>query len=1059
MMPPRPRVLLLALAALIVMAGSGLAAPSAPEAARTQSITLRVQTPAYALTASGLRVPGLGTHDVPGAPALPVWADVIELPAGGDYVIRWEADPVITLPVPAPLPAVKVPLPISHVHGDATVVGAGAPPADGQPGFDAVPLADRPDPAIYAADAFYPAALVQAGTAGIQRGRRLLPLRVFPFQYNPLRGELRYHPDIRVTLTLAGPAALPGREADAFGATRVRRGVPEQVAGALRIRTQGRGLYRLTWDDLVAAGVPVTTTAPATFAMSYLGQPIDIQVTGEADGRFDPGDLVIFYAEPYVGRYMTQNVYWFSWGGPAGPRMAVRAAPLDPGPPVTVITRTLHIERDIDYYSTFTDRPKEADHWLDKALVVTAGDTISKTLTWELALSDPVTTTGEAVLRVLVHGGIPIDAAPDLQAVQVSLNGRVVGVYTWDGGVDHRITATVPTAWLDGDPNVVELLASRWLRPDATAYVVYPDWVALTYPSIAGAGDDRLYIEAVAPAATHLAVGGFTGPDVRVYDVRDSRHPVQLTTVQILSHPSATFTLHFWDIAAADPSYFLSTGAALLAPAAIEFDAPSSWATTRHRYDYIAIIHRSLWDAVQPLLDYRSRPAGGGLRVARVDLQDVYDEFSYGRVDPEAIRSFLAYAYRHWNAGETPPRYVLLVGNGTYNFTGVPGWTSPNLVPPYLINVDPWWGETAADNRFVSVDDSDDFLPDMAIGRISAQSPAEVTAVVSKTLAYEALPEGDWQRRVVFVADNCVDPAGNFNAYSEDVRQNWLPAGYDRPKIYYGNPQHLCPLADYDNRAPDGSYLDEMRPAIKAAFNDQALLIQWFGHASQRRWGSVSMFNSVHDVPALNPNTVWPFTVAYSCLTGYFIQDAQSLAEALTSLSANRGSVADLSPSGLHVGDALLLLNRGMIKAVFQDRVARVGDAVNAGKLFYWRYASTFLDVIDTSVLFGDPALTLRLPTHFPPATATPTRTPTPTVTSTWTPTRTPTATSTWTPTSTPTATSTWTPTPASTLTSTPTRTPTMTSTPTVSPTLTALSGRRVFVPMVLHAFDGRRYK
>ena len=165
MMPPRPRVLLLALAALIVMAGSGLAAPSAPEAARTQSITLRVQTPAYALTASGLRVPGLGTHDVPGAPALPVWADVIELPAGGDYVIRWEADPVITLPVPAPLPAVKVPLPISHVHGDATVVGAGAPPADGQPGFDAVPLADRPDPAIYAADAFYPAALVQAGTA------------------------------------------------------------------------------------------------------------------------------------------------------------------------------------------------------------------------------------------------------------------------------------------------------------------------------------------------------------------------------------------------------------------------------------------------------------------------------------------------------------------------------------------------------------------------------------------------------------------------------------------------------------------------------------------------------------------------------------------------------------------------------------------------------------------------------------------------------------------------------------------------------------------------------
>ncbi len=1040
---------LLALVALTMLVGPGLAAMPPAEMARAQSIALRVQTSTYELTAAGLHVPGLGVHDRPGAPALPVWAGVVELPPAGDYVVTWEAGPAIVLPVLAPLPAVKVPLPIVPDIGDAAAVRAGLLTPNDPVGLSAVSLADRPDPAIYAADAFYPAALVQPGAVGVQRGRRLLPLRVLPFQYNPRRGELRYHPDIRVTVTVARPMARPGPEATASSSALVHRGVPEQVAGALRIRTLGRGLYRLTWDDLVAAGVPVTTTAPATFAMSYLGQPVDIQVTGEADGRFDPGDLVIFYAEPYVGRYMTQNVYWFSWGGPAGPRMATRVAPADDSPPVTVITRTLRVERNVDYYSAFTDRPKEADHWFDKALVVTAGDTVSRTLAWDLALSDPVTTTGEAVLRVLVHGGIPIDAAADLQAVQVSLNGRAVGVYAWDGGVDHQITATVPTPWLDDRPAVVELLASRWLRPDSAAYVVYLDWVELTYPSFARATADRLYIEAMAAGATHIAATGFTSPHVRVYDVRDSRHPVLLTTVrpyppsaasgrQPAIHSFSTFDIHFWDIAAAEPSYFLSTEAALLAPAAIELDVPSCWGTPDHRYDYIAIIHRSLWDAVQPLLDYRSRPAGGGLRVARVDLQDIYDEFSYGRVDPEAIRSFLTYAYYHWNAGEERPRYVLLVGNGTYNFTDVPGWSSPNMVPPYLINIDPWWGETAADNRFVCVDGPDDFLPDMAIGRISAQTPAEAMAVVSKTLAYEALPEGDWQRRVVFVADNCTDPAGDFNAYSEDVRQNWLPAGYDRPKIFYGNPLERCPLADYDNRAADGSFLDEMRPAIKAAFNDQALLIQWFGHASQRRWGSVSMFNSVYDVPALDPNTVWPFTVAYSCLTGYFIQNAQSLAEALTSLYADRGSVADLSPSGLHVGSALLILNRGMVKAVFQDRIARVGDAMNAGKLFYWQNASVYLDVIDTSVLFGDPALALRLPTHFPPATATPTRTATPTVSMT--------PTDTASPTTTPIATLTPSPSPTATSTS----SFTATATPTVSPTLTMTPPRRVYMPLLL---------
>ncbi|QLQ07992.1 MAG: hypothetical protein HZY76_19690 [Anaerolineae bacterium] len=43
-------------------------------------------------------------------------------------------------------------------------------------------------------------------------------------------------------------------------------------------------MYRLTYGDLLAAGVPVATTNPATFAMTYLGQPIAIEVTGRMTG-------------------------------------------------------------------------------------------------------------------------------------------------------------------------------------------------------------------------------------------------------------------------------------------------------------------------------------------------------------------------------------------------------------------------------------------------------------------------------------------------------------------------------------------------------------------------------------------------------------------------------------------------------------------------------------------------------------------------------------------------------------------------------------------------------
>jgi len=342
--------------------------------------------------------------------------------------------------------------------------------------------------------------------------------------------------------------------------------------------------------------------------------------------------------------------------------------------------------------------------------------------------------------------------------------------------------------------------------------------------------------------------------------------------------------------------------------------------------------------------------------VAKVDVQDIYDEFSFGRVDPEAIRSFLAYAYHHWNGGEAPPEYVLLVGDGHYDFTGVSGTSLPNLIPPYLIRVDPWLGETAADNRYVSVDGPDDYLPDMHIGRIPARDAADVAAVVSKIIAYEtAAPAGDWQRRVVFVADDCANPDGNFHTLSDEVRLNWLPAAYDARTIYYGNPT-ACPGSDY-------STADDMRNAIKGAFNDGALLMQWFGHASRFRWGSVSMFN-ILDPPNLAANNVWPLTFTYACWSGYFINlinDWQTLGETLL-ITPQRGSVADLSPSGLHLGQALVVLNQGIIRAIFQERIDRLGRAVDAGKAYYFGHSSAWHDVIDSSVLFGDPALRLRLP-------------------------------------------------------------------------------------------------
>ena len=957
---------LVVLLGLTSQVGAATPEPATATAAGPVEIVLRVRTPAYRLDADGLHVAGYSANDAPGAPMLPVWSTVVELPATGEWRLTVEAGETRVIHLDRPLPAVPVPQPIPPAPLGWAV-------ETDRP--DAVPTADRPDPAIYHTNGFYPAGVAHPGQEQWQRGRRLLALRVFPFEYNPVAGIVRYHPDMRITVRVQ-EAGVRGQES---GDRRQRSGdrsqeAPKPAAAsattpcALRINTGARGMYRLTYDELTGADSAIASADPATFAISYLGQKVDIRRIIQAPGRFSPDDMVVFYAEPYQGRYLDHNVYCFTYGGTGSAEMATRLVkPTGSEPKVTEMTRTLHLERDRLYMSTIA-RSNDADHWFDGPI----GPPYAP-ISYTLTLSDTVL-SGDLVLRVLANSG-PAQST-DTRSISLRLNDHDAGTYTWTGLTDYLATATVPASWLDATPNQLGIWPGTG--------ILYPDWIEVTYPAQARAYGNAVHIEDIAAGANEVKVTGFSAPDfpdipdVVVYDLRDPRHPVLIDAPPLeYDYDTAAYAQHFWDEDLPGPTYCLSTDAALAAPVAIEpvtwLSTPSPLHSPDNRADYIAIVHSALWKAIDPLLEHRR--VADGFTVAKVDVQQIYDEFSYGRRDPEAIRTFLSYAYHNWRgpAGDaSPPLYVLLVGDGHYDFTGVSGTTLPNLVPPYLVNIDPWIGETAADNRFVSVDGPDDILPDMSIGRIPAQNPDDVTAVVDKILAYETTAQaGDWQHRAFYVADNCADGAGDFHWLSDQARLGWLPAAYDDRIVYYGNAS-TCPESTANTASG-------MQSGVRAAFDGGAFMLQWFGHSARARWGTpaeyppgqLPIYTLSSNVPAtFNANTTWPITFAYSCWSGYFMNLSQpwyvnymdeTVGEALLVTPA-RGSVADVSPSGLHVGGALVVLNQGMTQAIFQDRIDRMGPAVDASKLYYWSGASGFLDVIDTSILFGDPATRLRLP-------------------------------------------------------------------------------------------------
>ena len=140
--------------------------------------------------------------------------------------------------------------------------------------------------------------------------------------------------------------------------------------------------------------------------------------------------------------------------------------------------------------------------------------------------------------------------------------------------------------------------------------------------------------------------------------------------------------------AAGTASYLAVAASGRKTPAAIVKDRASRLADPTNAADWILITHREIgWDgsgAEQPwvasLVGLRQAQ---GLRTAVVDVADIFDEFGYGLVTPQAIKDFITYAYEHWQA--PAPQYVLLMGDTTYDYKDNRNLGTVNYVPGYLI--------------------------------------------------------------------------------------------------------------------------------------------------------------------------------------------------------------------------------------------------------------------------------------------------------------------------------------------------------------------------------------
>jgi hypothetical protein len=741
---------------------------------------------------------------------------------------------------------------------------------------------------------------------------------------------------ILASLYLAGPVGMAPRAVAAL-ATPVRLGVGVTVDG----------IVQLAPSDLATAGVDLATVDPSTFAMSSQGQPVAIRVTGEGDGKFDPQDRVIFFGQKFRGtqmeeKYTDERVYWLEIGGAAGPRIPdVDAIPQGDLTPPQDVAASVHAEQNTTWWALHCIACLDTqDTWFWADMHALAGQPVAAALPYVVPDPAPGYPAEFRLEEISRNPGLTATSG-----TTVAVNGLSVMNEEWVDKVRKVFTAPLPAGLLVSGVNQVDL-GTRTVSGNGGW--VYANYWEVDYRRLFRAWQDQFDFRAEGVGQHEYVVDNWTSSQVGVWDISDPNQPRRLIASSGATQATVQ-QVRFRTDDVVDARYWLQTEATYAHPASSRLRSSTVLKDKLIGADAIIVTPKEFLSAAEELATWHR---AHGRRTLVVNLQDVYDEFNDGILNPKAIQDMLIWGAGNWTA--PAPVYLTLMGDGHFNFKGynpdVYG-TDPNPLPPLLAWIDPWQGEVAADPLYGDL--NGDGVPEVAVGRLAVNTPAEANTVVAKIVTYDETTRSQpWQRQTLFVADN-PDSAGDFHSLSDEIINNYLPLDLA------GTPPTRAYLPGSANVPPTTQQIADTRKVILDWLQAGVWLVQYSGHGAINLWASEMLLKTV-DVPGLTNGARLPVVMVFNCLDGYFIHPAtQSLAETLQRRQGG-GAVAAISPSGLGITSDQQNFRRILMTVLFKDGGVRdLGTALTVTKRqFYDTYGPNYL--IGTMTLFGDPAM--RLP-------------------------------------------------------------------------------------------------
>ncbi len=393
--------------------------------------------------------------------------------------------------------------------------------------------------------------------------------------------------------------------------------------------------------------------------------------------------------------------------------------------------------------------------------------------------------------------------------------------------------------------------------------------------------------------------------------------------------------------------------------------------------DYLVITHDDFYDSIQPLCESK-RAKGLTVRVVKT---------SAIRATGPTAEDIQAYIKRTYSRSFPRLSYVLLVGDVEY-------------IPTFYKTAHPDSIENGAETGtdfYYSTVDGDDYLPDIAIGRLPGDTAADITAMVDKILKYGQ------NRRIRACYFNNVLHCGYFQdsnrdgiedrwflQTSEEVHQYFKSIGLKCTTVYVasqGSPASKF-YRDGVTAVPPEVLFDGSTQAVINGIDHGVFLVIHRDHGDSTNgpfggsdgWGDPEFVAG--DIAQLNNSNEYPLVFSINCRSGWFDGETDRdggatkvdcLGETLLKRK-NAGASGFIGSTRISYSGYNDRLTKGLIDAAWPDfdpgytegGADHLGDMLNYAKIYmaeeygYPDENTTTLTEFEEFHVLGDPHTAIR---------------------------------------------------------------------------------------------------